>query len=147
MIRTRPATEADTAFLRRLHHFAYRDVVTRQFGSWDESAQDALFEQSLRDADYEVILEDDTAVGALGTSVQADHLFLAEMQVHPERQNRGIGAAILKAQIRRATELKKPLGLQVLRENRARALYERHGFVIIGETATHYVMLRALPRP
>jgi ribosomal protein S18 acetylase RimI-like enzyme len=142
MLRTRPATAADTPFLRELHRAAYRALVVRQFGSWDEREQDAFFEQSLRDADFEVILDGERAVGAVGTRLHDDHLFLAEMQVLPEHQNRGIGTAILRAQIRRAGELERPLGLQVLRENRAKALYERHGFAVIGETETHYLMLR-----
>ena len=142
MIRTRPATSSDTTFLRDLHHTAYRELVIRQFGSWDEPAQDAFFDQSLRDADFELILDGDVAVGAVGTSLQTDHLFLSEIQILPEHQNRGIGTRILNAQIERAAELDKPVGLQVLRENRARIWYERHGFRVIGETVTHYLMLR-----
>jgi hypothetical protein len=38
----------------------------------------------------------------------------------------------------------KPVVLQVLKANRARRLYERLGFVMTGESETHYVM-RALP--
>ena len=142
MLRTRPATAADIPFLRELHHAAYRDLVVRQFGSWNEREQDAFFEQSPRDAEFEVILDGAETVGAMGTRLHADHLFLAEMQVLPGHQNRGIGTAILNAQIQRAAELERPLGLQVLRENRAKGLYERHGFVVIGETETHYLMLR-----
>jgi len=147
MLRTRPATASDAAFLRELHHAAYRDLVVRQFGSWDERAQEAFFEQSLRDADFEVILDGDAAIGTVGTKLHSDHLFLAEIQVCPEHQNRGIGTAILKAQIARAAELGTPIGLQVLRENRAKEWYERHGFAVIGETETHYMMLRPRPDP
>jgi ribosomal protein S18 acetylase RimI-like enzyme len=145
MLRTRPATASDAPFLRELHHSAYRDLVECQFGSWDERQQDAFFEQSLRDADFEVILDGDSAVGAIGTRLHSDHLFLAEIQVRPEHQNRGIGTAMLRAQIARAVDLKKPLGLQVLRENRAKDWYERHGFAVISETETHYMMLRPHP--
>ena len=40
----RPADQRDTDFARAAHHSAYRDVVMRQFGRWDEEAQDACFE-------------------------------------------------------------------------------------------------------
>jgi GNAT superfamily N-acetyltransferase len=147
MLSTRPATASDLSFLRTLHHAAYRDLVIRQFGSWNEREQDAFFEQSLRDADYHLILDGDLAIGAVGTSLHSDHLFLAEIQILPEHQNRGIGTAILNAQIQRAAELGKPLGLQVLRENRAWHWYARRGFAVIGETDTHYMMLRPHPGP
>lgn len=37
-ITSRPATDADTDFARDVHHAAYRDVVIRQFGTWDDPA-------------------------------------------------------------------------------------------------------------
>jgi hypothetical protein len=37
--------DADSEFGRMVHHSGYGDVVTRQFGSWDESMQDAFFQE------------------------------------------------------------------------------------------------------
>jgi hypothetical protein len=37
-ITTRQAAAADTDFAREAYHAAYRDVVERQFGPWDEAA-------------------------------------------------------------------------------------------------------------
>ena len=41
----RTATSSDTEFARTTHHEAYRAVVSRQFGAWDETLQDRLFEE------------------------------------------------------------------------------------------------------
>src|SRR3954470_23533030 len=139
MLSTRPAAQSDTDFLRGLHHAAYRDVVLRQFGAWDETAQDHWFEQGFTEAEYWIIEEDGQPVGAVATSEAEEHLSLVELQVHPERQNRGIGSAVLHAQIQRASLMhKRELRLRVLRANRALSLYQRHGFVVTGETDTHY---------
>lgn len=43
LITRRPATEADREWARQLHHRVVRDVVERQFGSWDEDQQDRFF--------------------------------------------------------------------------------------------------------
>jgi hypothetical protein len=40
-----------------------------------------------------------------------------------------------------------PLTLQVLKNNRARRLYERLGLTAIGETPTHILMSTAVTRP
>ena len=136
----RLATQADTPFLRQLHHRAYRDVVVRQFGSWDEAAQDGWFEKGLAEADFSVVLEHGQRVGAIGLKEAPDQLYLVELQILPECQGRGLGSALLLAQLERARRLEKPIGLRVLFENRARALYERYGFVVIGQTETHYLM-------
>lgn len=39
----RAAQEGDREFARLAHHAAYRDVVERQFGPWDEASQDDFF--------------------------------------------------------------------------------------------------------
>lgn len=132
MISSRPATPADTPFLRQLHHRAYRDVVVRQFGSWDEAAQDGWFEKGLAEADFSVVEEQGVAIGAVGLNELPDQLELVELQVLPEWQGRGFGTALLRAELERAQRLDKPLRLRVLLENRARSLYERHGFAIVG---------------
>lgn len=44
-ITLRSANPRDKEFCRRVHHLAYREVVVRQFGQWDEVLQDALFEK------------------------------------------------------------------------------------------------------
>ena len=40
LLERRPATSNDTEFARISYHAAYRDVVCRQFGAWDEALQD-----------------------------------------------------------------------------------------------------------
>jgi GNAT superfamily N-acetyltransferase len=140
MLRTRPATKADTSFLRELHHRAYREVVVRQFGVWDDYAQDRWFEKGLSEAEFSVIEHGGIPVGAIGTIEEPDHLWIVEMQILPEWQKKGFGTTILVEQMGRARPLGKKIRLRVLRENRARALYERHGLVLAGETETHYFM-------
>jgi len=129
-----------TAFLKELHHAAYRDVVTRQFGAWVESDQDTWFEQKLGAGGITIIEVDGIRVGAIGLEDAPDHVFLRELQVLPAAQNHGIGTAVLRAELERATALGLPLRLRVLQQNRARQLYERHGFAVTGETETHFLM-------
>ena len=57
-VRTRPATIADLDFARRAHHAAYRDVVTRQWGQWEEELQDRFFGKDWGDARFDVIMVD-----------------------------------------------------------------------------------------
>jgi ribosomal protein S18 acetylase RimI-like enzyme len=137
---SRLATADDRAFLRDLHHRAYREVVTRQFGSWDETAQDAWFEQTLTEAEVWVVSVGGTPVGAIALALAADCLHLVELQILPEWQNQGLGTALVREQLARARAHGVPLRLRVLHENRARHLYERHGLAVCGTTPTHYLM-------
>jgi GNAT superfamily N-acetyltransferase len=136
----RPATNLDKDFLRELRRQAYRDVVTEQFGAWDEEEQAAWFEKSLAEATFQIVEHRQTPVGALGIWLSPDALHLAELQVLPVWQGKGIGSEVLGALLQDARSQKKPVRLRVLKLNRARSLYERHGFVLCGATETHYLM-------
>ena len=141
MIHIRPATVSDHGFLKDLHHAVYREVVTRQFGCWNEAEQDVWFKKGLLDAEYHIVECDDLAIGAVGIRNAPAHLSLVELQVLPEYQNQGIGTQLLLRELERAAKLGLPVRLQVLRDSRARQLYERHRFVAFGETETHILMI------
>ena len=47
-IQLRPATVADHAFLQRLNREAYEELVTSQYGSWDDASQRARFARKLQ---------------------------------------------------------------------------------------------------
>ena len=99
-ITTRPATEADTEFARRVHHAAYRDVVERQFGPWDEAAQDGFFARDWRDSTFAIVLADGTPCGYAcvedrSAGAEAD-VHVRELVIAPQYQGRGIGTALLR---------------------------------------------------
>lgn len=133
-------TPQDLEFLRELHHAAYRDVVTRQFGAWDEQRQDESFMSDLAGARFQILLIDEVPIGAVGLDESDVCIRLAELWILPAYQGRGLGASILRGLQERARQAGMALTLSVLKANRARALYERHGFVVVGETDTVYRM-------
>lgn len=129
-MQVRAATEDDTPFLVNLACEAYRDVVTRQFGSWNEGEQAARFAAKVARLPFEVGELAGQPIAAVSSSVHADHVFLNELLVLPASQNRGFGAGLLEREIRRARQLGLPLRLHTLRLNRAVRLFERHAFVV-----------------
>jgi GNAT superfamily N-acetyltransferase len=137
----RPASAADTEFARRVHHAAYRDVVERQFGSWDEGAQDAFFAGDWRDATFEIILVDGVPCGYACVEERPADVHVRELVIAPEHQGLGIGTAFLRQVQASATARGVPVHLGTFRQNRALVLYRRLGFQEIGRTASH-VLLR-----
>ena len=67
------------------------------------------------------------------------------IEILPEYQNRGVGSAVIRDVLAQAQAEGLPVGLQVLKVNPARRLYERLGFNVVGETATHYLMRAMIP--
>src|SRR5688500_5151390 len=136
----RPALESDTPFARETHHGAYRDVVTRQFGPWDEAKQDTLFARDWVDSQFEILEVDDIPCGYTCIEERAADFHVREIVVHPAHQNRGIGTAVLRETIERARAKGVPVHLGTFVNNRAADLYRRLGFQETGRTDTHILM-------
>lgn len=136
----RPCTDADREWAYALKTEAYRAVVERQFGPWDEAFQRDLFVQRCwRPAISHRVFVGDEPVGLIACEERGDHLWLDEIQVVRAERGRGLGTLLVRDLVARAQARGKPLRLQVLRENRrAQALYLRLGFVQTGETPTHF---------
>jgi ribosomal protein S18 acetylase RimI-like enzyme len=139
----RPAAEKDFAFLYALHRAAMRSQVEETWGGWDEDWQRAYFRKRFVPSKLRILQLDGKDVGVFSVQVRVEELFLVELKVHPDYQRRGIGTAVLRALIRLGNSEGKPVALKVLRANRlGRALYERLGFVVTGQTETHNILAR-----
>ena len=140
---TRIAGEGDRDFVRALNEACYRDVVIEQFGEWDDAIQEAFFTEKWAAGRFQIVRSNEKDVGALWVERRADHLIISEILIAPEFQNCGLGAAVLRELLEKASREGVTVRLQVLHRSRARRLYERLGFVISGETDTHVLMRRA----
>lgn len=137
----RLASPADTEFLMDLARIAYADVVTRQFGGWQEEVHGKRYREKISEGAFSVILLRGTRVGTLYAVEEADRLVLAEFVVHPDYQGRGIGTWALTRVLQQARASGKPLWLHTMRENHAaRAFYQRHGFVETGASDAYIEM-------
>jgi len=137
--RLRPATEADRAWLRWLHHATMRDTVESMWG-WDEARQDSLFDAGFTPADLRIVQVEGRDIGVMAVTRRPSKLFLDNIQVAPDYQGRGLGTALIRDLQDQARIEGVPLALRVIVSNRARTLYARLGFVIREQSNTHYHM-------
>ena len=139
MFLLRQATEADYAFLYSLHTATMKEYVAQTWG-WDETIQQAMFRDKFDPGRSHIVEVNGRSVGVLSVERRPLTLFLANLQILPEAQGRGLGTAIIGTLLAQASASGTSVTLQVLKVNPARHLYERLGFVIVGETTTHYLM-------
>jgi SAM-dependent methyltransferase len=141
LVTLRPATEADREFLRSLHHACYRRWVEPIWG-WYEADQNRRFDEAFSTTGCSIVELAGAPIGTLKTGRRDRALFVDDVEVAPGHQGRGIGTRLLRGVLTEADGARLPVRLRVLHTNRARRLYQRLGFAVEAETASHVLMVR-----
>ena len=134
----RPTTESDIPFLLALRvqsmgpHLAAAGI--------DATEADYLVRVRYRLDCAEVLLRDGVPVGLLKVVREATTWTVMQIQFLPEVQGQGLGARVLRQVIADARRAGVALCLSVLKANPAKDLYERLGFVVVGETEDEFEM-------
>ena len=130
----RQATPGDRDTLYRIKWEAMRPYVEQVWG-WDEEYQERRFRESYDHSETQVVLVDGIAVGLLRVSESESAVFIDQVEIVPDYQDRGIGTALINDLLARG----RPVELGVLKVNAdARRLYERLGFRVIDDNEKHY---------
>ena len=138
----RNCTLDDFDFLFELKKQNFKWYVDKIWG-WNDEDQKQRLKQDLEEhlAHKRIILIDNKSAGVyvVHTTENGD-LFINEISILKEYQNKGIGRKILEEQLKENQSKGIRTILQVFKDNPAKSLYERLGFKVYGETETHYQM-------
>jgi ribosomal protein S18 acetylase RimI-like enzyme len=130
----RPACGGDLLFAWSLYKDLMKSLTVELLGRWNEEGQKRVVELALAQKGTSIIVIDAFDVGWLQVSESSDFVYLGQLYLAPEMQNRGIGTAIVTELREKAQHARKALTLDVMKNNRARLFYERLGFQVVGET-------------
>lgn len=137
----RQAREDDLEFLWSLHKATMKSYVDETWG-WNEEFQREYFDNRFEPINIELIIYENARIGAIEIRDRENELFIANFEILPQYQNKGIGSTILKRIINTSGNKQKSIKLQVLKVNPANRFYERFGFKTVDKTETHYIMER-----
>jgi len=135
----RLATQEDYDFLWWLHCATMKPYVEQTWG-WEETWQAQYFQEHFDPTKLDIVESDGVPIGYLSVERREDLIFLRQVEIAPDHQSRGIGTKLLQPLLEEAKSRQVPVELYVLKVNPARRLYERLGFTISRETATHHIM-------
>jgi len=135
----RPSTDEDFDFLYDLKVACLKEYVAAAFG-WDEDYQRQRFAEHFNAEEIQIIMQGDHDIGSLSVEQRDTEVYVAGIYIAPEKQNQGLGTAVLLDVISDASESGLDVTLQVLKVNLARRLYERLGFRTHSATEHHYQM-------
>jgi ribosomal protein S18 acetylase RimI-like enzyme len=148
IVTLRPARPEDEPFLYQLYastraaELADLDWTSTQretFLSLQFRAQQAHYAE-YPNADPQIIIEVDRAIGRLLVSRLADEIWLVDIALLPEWRGRGIGSALLQQLLDEAARASKPVRLHVEKSNPAQRLYRRLGFMQRADAGVYYLM-------
>jgi ribosomal protein S18 acetylase RimI-like enzyme len=131
---TRPADHRDEPFLYACYKRTMRRYVERTWG-WNEEFQRASFIEHLPWQRFQIIMVGSIAAGAACVLDTPSAIDLEMIIIDPKFQRMGIGSEFLANLLRHARKNQRRIKVRVLKVNPARALYERLGFVVVGEDA------------
>ena len=132
------ASSEDAKWLDGLRRRAYADLFNATWGHWDEARHLRQFSESIAHGDISIIEVEGKRVGMIQTLDQSDAVEIAEIQIDPSHQNRGVGTSVVKGVISNASARGRDVRLRVgLMNQKAIKLYERLGFSSVGQSETH----------
>ena len=140
-IRLRPATQADHQFVYEVKKAALGPYIEQVFG-WDEAVQQAFHAEEYHVETTQIVLHDGQPAGWVASHQEYQSLIVEHLYLLPEYQGKGIGNQLLATVLAEADAQGCIVKLDVLKVNPARRLYERNGFVIVGENDHFYHMER-----
>lgn len=129
----RPATDADQSFLLdlRLQTMDQHYVASGVHLSREEHMQRVLSRFDCA----QIIVIDERESGLLKLDRNGSDWHLMQIQLLPDLQRRGLGTQLMSNIISEASSAGATIRLGVLKANPARRLYERLGFLEVGETS------------
>jgi ribosomal protein S18 acetylase RimI-like enzyme len=148
-ITLRPVVESDQNFLFDVYASTRRDEVSAW--GWELPQQDAFlkmqwtaqwrsYEMQTTNASHDVILCDGEPIGRLLVTRSPHEIHLVDISLLPTKRNNGIGTQLIRNLLEEGETRGLPVRLEVLQANPAVLLYERLGFVNVGESGFYFRM-------
>jgi ribosomal protein S18 acetylase RimI-like enzyme len=144
MITLRPALSADYSFALSLYIQTIKPLATAWM-AWVDHEQEAQFASLWRPDDTWIITLNGQEIGWVEFRQTGDETFLKQLYVAPLHQRRGIGSQVMR-RLNEQGRTAKSMALFVLKNNPAFQFYKRHGFEVVQETHSTFVMRRKLDR-
>jgi ribosomal protein S18 acetylase RimI-like enzyme len=150
-VELRPATADDDAFLLAVYASTREQELA--VVPWDAATKDAFlrmqfaaqhshYRERFPGASFDVVMVGGVPAGRLYVDRRDAEIVIVDIALLPAHRGRGIGTALLTAILDEAERTGRPVSLHVERENPARSLYDRLGFVQVAEQGVHLLLMR-----
>ena len=141
----RAAVDSDGQWIAELRARVLRPDLER-LGRFDPDRVRQRFLSAFDPVVTKVVLVGGQESGSIAVRPDEGSLWIEHFYLSPELQGRGVGSAVLRSFLT-STAAGVPFRLNVLQGSRARALYERNGFIVESEDPVDVFMVRPRVSP
>ena len=149
MIHLRLTRPEDLPFLQRVYASSREEELKAV--DWDAQqkddflrmqfeAQHSHYAEHFPDADFQLVLKGDEAIGRLYVDRRSDEIRIIDIALLPDFQGEGTGSGLLEALLDEARQMDLPLRIHVEKFNPALRWYERLGFRQIEDKGVYLFM-------
>ena len=142
-------TEGDQALSQAIYASTRADEMAmvpwspeqkEQFIAFQFDAQRRHYEQHFPRAAFDMVVKEDAVIGRFFVDRTPDEIRIIDIALLPTYRGSGIGSALIRPLLDEAARAGKPVRIHVERENRARQLYDRLGFVPVDSHGIYELM-------
>ncbi|WP_201864909.1 GNAT family N-acetyltransferase [Microvirga soli] len=138
----RPAHSDDYTFALNLYAEAIKPLAGAWI-DWVDQEQEAHFATLWRPSDTRIITLGSQDIGWVEFRETGDEFFLKQLYIAPTYRRQGNGSQVMRLLLEQRRTAKS-MALFVLKNNPASRFYKSHGFGVVSETHTTFVMRRAM---
>lgn len=148
-ITLRDVTPEDDAFLREVYASAralemavvpWSDEQKTAFLKLQFDAQDSYYRAQFPAAEFQVIMNNDAAVGRLYLLREGDEIRILDITILPDFRSQGIGTSLIKPLLDEAASGDKKVTIWVENFNPSQALFRRLGFSLVQEDGINQLL-------
>jgi ribosomal protein S18 acetylase RimI-like enzyme len=154
-ITLRAASEEDAVFLLEVYESTRADELALvpwtdeqkdAFLQFQFKAQDSSYRERFPEASYQIILQDNVAIGRLYVLREADEIRILDITVIPQHRNSGVGTTLIHELLTEGGQTNRPVRIWVEHFNLSMRLFGRLGFSKREEGGFNCLMEK-LPEP
>ena len=106
------------------------------------NAQRKYYQETFSNASFKIVLLDGEPIGRLYLDRRVDEIRIIDIALLAMHRNLGIGSNLMQAILTEAQDAELPVRIHVERNNPALHLYQRLGFVQVGEKGLYLLLER-----
>lgn len=132
--------EKDRDVYLQLQKNSFEKYIIEFFGKFTQSVMERHLEV-LKANLFKIMLGENVA-GFVYNKEEEDKIIIDVFCLFPEFRNNGLGSKVMQSFIEKSKQVNKPIFVDTFKTNPAKKFYERHGFVVVDENYSHFILQR-----